>query len=242
MSTRANATNATGGTEGDDALSAGDAHSGARVAASDDAALVAALRSGDEQAFTRLVSTLNRPLLRVAQVYVANREAAEDVVQQTWLGVLRGLDRFEGRSTLRTWIFRILVNIAKTRGKAESRSIPFSALAEDEAAGDEPSVPPERFLLDEQDPSRGYWASTPRDWSALPEERLLSTEARAAITRAIVALPPAQREVITLRDVEGCAADEVCEALAITPGNQRVLLHRARAKVRRALEGYIEAE
>lgn len=211
-------------------------------AAGGDEALVAALRRGDERAFAQIVSALHRPMLRVALMYVANRSAAEDVVQQTWLGVLRGLDRFEGRSALRTWIFRILVNIAKTSGKAESRSIPFSALAESEAAGDEPAIPPERFLLDERDPTKGYWASTPRDWSTLPEARLLSAEAHSAIARAISVLPPAQREVITLRDVDGCSADEVCEALAISPGNQRVLLHRARAKVRRALEGYLEAE
>lgn len=210
--------------------------------AAGDEELVAALRQGDEQAFTQLVTALHGPLLRVALMYVANRAVAEDVIQQTWLGVLQGLDRFEGRSALRTWIFRILVNIAKTRGKAESRSVPFSALAETEVAEDEPAVPPERFLLDERDPARGYWASTPRDWSTLPEERLLSTEARATIAQAIATLPPAQREVITLRDVEGCSAEEVCEALAISAGNQRVLLHRARAKVRRALERYLDAE
>lgn len=207
-----------------------------------DEELVAALRRGDEQAFTQLVTALHGPLLRVALTYVANRAVAEDVIQQTWLGVLQGLDRFEGRSALRTWIFRILANTAKSRGKAERRSVPFTDLAETEVAEDEPAVAPERFLLDERDPTRGRWASTPRDWSALPEERLLSAEARAAITQAIAALPPAQREVITLRDVDGCSAEEVCEALAISPGNQRVLLHRARTKVRRALERYLDDE
>lgn len=207
-----------------------------------DEALVAALRRGDEQAFTLLVTALRGPMLRVARMYVANRAAAEDVIQQTWLGVLQGLDRFEGRSSLRTWIFRILVNTAKTRGTSESRSIPFSALAEAEAADDDPALPPESFLLDGQDPTRGYWVSAPRDWSTLPEDRLLSTEARAVIAQAIAALPPAQREVITLRDVDGLSADEVCEALAISQGNQRVLLHRARAKVRRALADYLDAQ
>lgn len=207
-----------------------------------DEALVAALRRGDEQAFTQLVTSLHSAMLRVARMYVANRAAAEDVIQQTWLGVLQGLDRFEGRSSLRTWIFRILVNTAKTRGKSESRSVPFSALAEAEATEDEPAVPPERFLLDEQDPAKGHWVSAPRDWSTLPEDRLLSAEARAVIAQAIAALPPAQREVITLRDVDGVSADEVCEALAISQGNQRVLLHRARTKVRRALARYLEAE
>ncbi len=203
---------------------------------------MAALRRGDEQAFTQLVTTLRGPMLRVARLYVGNRAAAEDVIQQTWLGVLQGLDRFEGRSSLRTWIFRILINTAKTRGASESRSIPFSALAESEAAEDEPALPPESFLLDEQDPTKGHWVSAPRDWMAIPEDRLLSAEARAVIAQAIAALPPAQREVITLRDVDGLSADEVCEALAISQGNQRVLLHRARAKVRRALAAYLDEE
>lgn len=229
------------GSPAGDVPAAMDDHHASPHAAVGDEVLVAALRRGDEQAFTQLVTALHGPLLRVALMYVANREVAEDVIQQTWLGVLRGLDRFEGRSALRTWIFRILVNIAKTRGKAESRSVPFSSLAEAEVAEDEPAVPPERFLLDERDPTRGYWASTPRDWSVVPEERLLSAEARAVIAQAIAALPPVQREVITLRDVEGCSAEEVCEALTISAGNQRVLLHRARAKVRRALEGYLDA-
>lgn len=246
MSARAGATEGhdtrDSGDAGGDASVAADAHLAPPHPASNDAALVAALRRGDEQAFTQLVTSLHGPMLRVALMYVANRAVAEDVIQQTWLGVLQGLDRFEGRSALRTWIFRILVNIAKTRGKAESRSIPFSALAETEAAEDEPALPPEQFLLDERDPAKGNWASAPRDWSTLPEERLLSAEARAAIAQAIAALPPAQREVITLRDVDGFSADEVCEALAISQGNQRVLLHRARAKVRRALDRYLEAE
>lgn len=202
---------------------------------------MAALRRGDERAFTQLVTALRGPMLRVALMYVGNRAAAEDVIQQTWLGVLQGLDRFEGRSSLRTWIFRILVNIAKTRGTSDRRSIPFSALAEAEVADDDPALPPESFLLDEQDPTRGHWVSAPRDWSTLPEDRLLSAEARAVIAQAIAALPPAQREVITLRDVDGLTADEACEALTISQGNQRVLLHRARAKVRRALADYLDA-
>ncbi|HEX6796601.1 MAG TPA: sigma-70 family RNA polymerase sigma factor [Ktedonobacterales bacterium] len=230
------------GSSGSDAPAATSEYDASAQPSPGDEELVAALRRGDEQAFTQLVTALHRPMLRVALMYVANRAVAEDVIQQTWLGVLRGLDRFEGRSALRTWIFRILVNIAKTRGKAESRSVPFSALAETEVAQDEPAVPPERFLLDERDPSKGYWASTPRDWSTLPEERLLSAEARATIAQAIAVLPPAQREVITLRDVDGCSAEEVCEALAISAGNQRVLLHRARAKVRRTLDHYLGAE
>jgi RNA polymerase sigma-70 factor (ECF subfamily) len=207
-----------------------------------DEALVAALRRGDEDAFAQLVTSLHAAMLRVARMYVGNNGVAEDVIQQTWLGVLQGLDRFEGRSALRTWIFRILVNIAKTRGKNESRSVPFSALAEAELADDDPALPGECFLLDEQDPTRGHWISAPRDWSTLPEDRLLSAEARAVIAQAIAMLPPAQRTVITLRDVDGCSAEEVCEALAISAGNQRVLLHRARAKVRTALAHYLDMD
>jgi RNA polymerase sigma-70 factor, ECF subfamily len=143
--------------------------------------------------------------------------------------VLNGIDRFEGRSSLKTWIFRILVNRAKTRGERESRSVPFSSLAKD----DEPSVDPDRFL------DAGAWSSPPRPWEGEPVERLLAGEARAVIDAAIAELPSAQRQVITLRDIEGLDAADVAGVLDITDGNQRVLLHRARAKVRQALEGYL---
>jgi RNA polymerase sigma-70 factor (ECF subfamily) len=198
--------------------------------ASDDPALVEALRRGDESAFARLVDAHSSALLRVATMYVGDRAAAEEVVQETWIAVLQGIDRFEQRSSLKTWLFRILANKAKTRRRSEARSIPFSALSS--AEPDEPAVEPERFLPD------GGWALAPTMWET-PEEKLLSGETRDVILRTIEALPPAQREVITLRDIEGWPSDEVCDALEIGETNQRVLLHRARAKVRRAIEAYL---
>jgi RNA polymerase sigma-70 factor (ECF subfamily) len=200
--------------------------------------VVAALRAGDEETFRRLVREWHSSLLRVAQIFVPSRAVAEEVVQETWLRVLGALERFEGRSSLKTWVFRILVNTAKTRAQREGRTIPFSAL-QDPARVPEPAVEPERFLPDDHDRYPGHWASPPR---ALPEERLLAAETRSQIAAAIDALPAAQRAVITLRDVQGWDADEVCNALDLTEVNQRVLLHRARAKVRRALEEYLAPE
>ena len=199
---------------------------------------MAALRQGDEAAFVALLERFHPALLRLAQVYVADRVVAEDVVQETWEGVLQGIGRFEARSSLKTWIFRILVNRAKTRAVREGRSVPFSSLwtAEDEPG--EPAVEPERFRPGE--PWRDHWVSLPQSWSEVPEERLLSLEARAHIREAIAALPPSQREVITLRDVEGWDSADVCNVLKMSETNQRVLLHRARARVRRALERYLE--
>jgi RNA polymerase sigma-70 factor, ECF subfamily len=193
----------------------------------DDARLVKALQERDERAFAELMVRHNAALLRVAQIYVPSRAVAEDVVQETWVGVLNGIDRFEGRSSLKTWIFRILTNIAKTRGQREGRSLPFSAL-ERPGAEVEPSVEPDRFVA-------GAWASGPQPW---PEERLLAQETRRVVDRAIEQLPPAQRAVISLRDVEGWTAEETRNALELTETNQRVLLHRARSKVRQALEHY----
>ncbi len=198
------------------------------AASPDDLRTVAAILAGDERAFEELVDMYNASLLRVAQGYVRPRSAAEEVVQDTWLGVVRGLPAFEGRSSLRTWIFRILVNQAITRGVRESRSVPFSSLGDDEAA-----VDPERFL-----PS-GAWASPPRPLDGIPEDVLLSAEARARVLEAIAALPPQQRQVITLRDVEGWSSAEVRDALDLSESNQRVLLHRARSKVRARLEDYL---
>lgn len=201
---------------------------------SDDNRLVAALRRGDEAAFAGLIERLQSSLIRIAMLYVADRETAEEVVQETWLGVLRGIDQFEGRSSLRTWIVRILTNRAKRRGQREKRSVPFSR-AWTAGEDDEPAVPASRF----EPPGRrwaGHWMAPPSDWAALPEEMVLAQEVRATVERAIAALPPAQREVITLRDIEGWPAVEVCQVLQVTEANQRVLLHRARAKVRQALE------
>jgi RNA polymerase sigma-70 factor (ECF subfamily) len=206
----------------------------------DDQRLVDSLRAGDESAFEVLIDRYHSSLLRLAMFYVPSRAVAEDVVQETWLGVLQGLARFEGRSSLKTWIFRILTNRARTRGQREGRSIPFSAVwsADDDPA--EPAVDADRFRPPE-DKWHGGWVSFPRNWDELPEERLLSAETRAQIQQAIDALPDSQREVITLRDVEGWASEEVCNVLDISESNQRVLLHRARSKVRRALEQYLDS-
>jgi RNA polymerase sigma-70 factor (ECF subfamily) len=169
-------------------------------------------------------------LLRLAQLYVSSRAVAEEVVQETWLAVLTGIERFEGRSSLKTWLFRILTNKAKTRGQREGRTLPFSSLASD-GDEDQTAVAVERFARG------GAWATPPR---GVPEERLLAGETRARVEQAISALPPNQRAVITLRDVEGLSAEEACNVLGISETNQRVLLHRARAKVRTALERYLE--
>ena len=201
----------------------------------EDMQLVDALRAGDEAAFEALMTMYGAAMLRVARMFVASQAVAEEVVQETWLAVLNGIGRFEGRSSLKTWIFRILTNIAKTRGRREGRTLPFSALERPDAVP-EPAVEPERFLDPEHPRWPGHWASKPTAW---PEERLLGAETRETIERAIEALPAAQRAVISLRDVEGWAAEEVCNALDVSETNQRVLLHRARSKVRRALEEYL---
>lgn len=210
-------------------------------APSDDQQLVAALRLGDEQAFITLVELYHPSLVRVAAMYVADRAVAEEVAQETWVGVLQGLPHFEGRSSLKTWIFHILTNRAKTRGQREGRSVPFSALAR-EADDDEPAVEPERFLDRTHPRLAGHWARPPASWAVLPEERMLSAETAGYLQAAIAALPASQREVIRLRDVEGWSAAEVCAVFGISEANQRVLLHRARARVRRALEAYFGEE
>ena len=205
----------------------------------DDAALVAGLRAGDERAFAELVDRYHASMLRIARLYVRSLAVAEEVVQETWLAVLQGIDRFEGRSSLKTWILRILANRARTRGAREGRSVPFSALVATDAAVGEATVEPGRFRARDDGEWPYHWAAPPRDW---PEERLLAGETLQVIGGALEMLPESQREVIRLRDVEGWDADEVCEALQISPGNQRVLLHRARAKVRAALERYFMGE
>ena len=209
-------------------------------ASREDLALVAALRAGDETAFMMLAERYQPSMLRIARMYVSTRAVAEEVVQEAWVGVLKGLDGFEGRSSLRTWIFRILVNTAKTRGQREARSVPFSSLWSPTPEAERP-VDPERFLPEGQRWS-GHWADAPASWESVPEDRLLSHETLAQVGQAIAALPPTQREVIRLRDVLGWTSAEVCNALEISETNQRVLLHRARAKVRRALESYLGPE
>jgi RNA polymerase sigma-70 factor, ECF subfamily len=196
--------------------------------------VVERLLAGDERTFERLVDELTPALLRVARLYVRSAAVAEEVVQETWLGVLRGLDRFERRSSLRTWIFRILTNTAKTRAVREGRSIPFSALDSPSAEVDGESVDPDRFLASGR--FEGHWASALPRWSEQPEERLDARETLDVVRRAIDELPPTQRTVISLRDVEGWSSEEVRNALELSETNQRVLLHRARAKVRQALE------
>jgi RNA polymerase sigma-70 factor (ECF subfamily) len=186
-----------------------------------------------------LIERLQPSMLRVARMYVSTAAVAEEVVQETWLGVLRGLDRFQGRSSLRTWIFRILTNIAKTRGQREGRSLPFASLAGDDL--DAPAVDPDRFDTHEAS-SRGAWSTLPDDWTGIPEDRLLGRETLAVVGRAIDGLPPMQAEVIRLRDALGWTSEEVRNALDLTETNQRVLLHRARAKVRSALEAYLSSE
>lgn len=211
------------------------------AASGSDLEIVRALRAGDETAFMTLVERYQPSMLRIARMYVSTQAVAEEVVGDAWVGVLKGLDGFEGRSSLRTWIFRILVNIAKSRAQRESRTVPFSSAWAPEPGG-EPSVEPDRFLPPGHVTSSGMWADPPAAWDSIPEERLEAKETLARIAAAIEALPRNQREVIRLRDVLGWTSNDVRNALEISETNQRVLLHRARAKVRRALEGYLAAE
>lgn len=200
--------------------------------------LLARLRAGDEAAFASLVDRYHSSLVRMAMVHVSDRSVAEEVVQETWIGVLEGLDRFEERSSLKTWIFRILTNKAKTRGVRESRHTTFSDVGGDEEA-DEPAVDPSRFRTSGH--WVDYWASYPQPWDeATPEKLLLSKEGAGYLEQAIEALPANLRQVLILRDVEGLDSKEVCEMLGVSEGNQRVLLHRARSRVRRALEQYVD--
>jgi RNA polymerase sigma-70 factor (ECF subfamily) len=199
-----------------------------------------ALREGDEQAFETLIDAYGRAMMRVAMTYVPCHAVAEEVVQETWLGVLNGLDRFEERSSLKTWIFRILVNTAKTRAARERRTVPFSSLAGPGDDGEEPAVDPDRFLPADHNRWPRHWALGPSRWET-PEDGLLSGETREVILGAIAELPAAQRAAITLRDIEGWPADEVCSALEVSDANQRVLLHRARSKVRGAIERHLDA-
>jgi RNA polymerase sigma-70 factor (ECF subfamily) len=210
-----------------------------KMARPDDQDLVAGLRAGDEAAIATLVDRHSDALLRVAMGYVPSRAVAEEVVQETWIAVMRGIDGFEGRSSLKTWIFRILTNTALRGGTRERRSVPFAALAAAEDTG-APSVDPDRFLPADHELFPGHWVMMPARWPT-PEEGLLSGETRAVIVAAIEALPKAQRTVLVLRDVEGWSSEEACEALEISAGNQRILLHRARTRVRAAIEDYFGA-
>jgi RNA polymerase sigma-70 factor (ECF subfamily) len=212
---------------------------GATTPYADDRVLVQALRRGDEDAFGWLIDRYDGSLRRLARNYVATAAVADDVVQETWLAVVKGIDGFEERSAVSTWLYRILANIARTRGVREHRSIPFSSAAGalDEGAG--PAVDPERFGTPGA-PGYGGWVAPPTPWDDEPETRLESSEVFDVVRAAVDELPPAQREVITLRDLEGWTSTEVRNALDLSETNQRVLLHRARAKVRRAVEAYFE--
>ncbi len=204
----------------------------------DDRSLVAALRRGDEGAFEWLVRRHQAALLRYAGLFVRDRAVAEEVVQDTWLGVIRGISTFEGRSSVKTWVFHILANRARSRGEREARSVPFSALLSRELDDDAPAVEADRFLPADAPRWPGHWAVAPQPWN-VPEARLLAAETRRVIDDAIAGLPPVQREVVTLRDLVGMDPGDVCQLMGLTDGNQRVLLHRARSRVRRALEAHL---
>jgi RNA polymerase sigma-70 factor (ECF subfamily) len=213
-----------------------------RTLSQEESALLEGLRRKDEQAFTRLVERYSGSLMRLARVYVPNRGVAEEVVQETWLGVLQGVHRFEGRCSLKTWLFKILMNRARTRGVREARSVAVGSvfdLEAEAAEAAEPALPSNRFR-GPGDAWPDHWAIAPKSWGPNPEQALLSKECRKRMEQAIEALPPGQREVITLRDIEQWTSEEVCNALGVSETNQRVLLHRARSRVRRALEQYFE--
>jgi RNA polymerase sigma-70 factor (ECF subfamily) len=207
--------------------------------ATDEERLVAGLRDGDESAFRKLFDEHNATLVRIARTYAPSQALAEEIAQETWVAVIKGIDRFEGRSTLRTWMFSILVNVARSRSKREARTIPFSSAASADSETDD-GLDPDRFFAADHPLYAGHWKLGPAPWG-LPEERLLSGETRSVLIDAIDALPDSQREVITLRDIAGWMASEVCNALSISETNQRVLLHRARSKVRAAIEADLGA-
>jgi RNA polymerase sigma-70 factor, ECF subfamily len=207
----------------------------ARVGESGDDTDLEALKAGDEAAFRALIKRHHGPMLRLAMAYVRDAGVAEEVVQETWLTCLRSLDKFEGRSSLKTWIFGIAMNVARARRRKEARILPFASLwRRDDSDGGRPTVDRNRFGSD------GLWSAPPDSWSNLPETNVLGIETLQRVKQAIQSLPMKQREVITLRDVAGLDADEVCGLLSITAENQRVRLHRARAAVRRMLEEYLQ--
>jgi RNA polymerase sigma-70 factor (ECF subfamily) len=196
-----------------------------------DAAVLVRLRGGDEAAFADLIALHHAALLRMARTYTTDAALAEELVQDTWIAFLESLGRFEGRSSIKTWLFRILMNVARARLRKESRTVPLSTVAD----RDEPAVEPRRFHARWLPGIGGHWSEPPAPWAELPEEQALASETRAAIEAAMAELPEQQRQVMVLRDIEGFAAEEVCNLLGLSDTNQRVLLHRARSKVRRAL-------
>jgi RNA polymerase sigma-70 factor (ECF subfamily) len=207
----------------------------------DESRLITRLRAGDEDAFATIVDGWSGTMLRVARSHVSTEASAQEVVQDTWLAVIKGLDQFEGRSSLKTWVFRILVNTAKTRGVREARSVPMSSVVD--VTDDGPTVDPSRFRpADDQYPQ--HWAphGVPQRWEIDPAGELLRGEVRTLVADALETLPERQRTVVLLRDVQGCESEEVCEILGLSPENQRVLLHRGRARVRQVLEDYYRGE
>lgn len=207
------------------------------VSSSTDDAIVAGVRSGDEAVFALLLNDWSRSMLLLARTFVSTEASAEEVVQDTWLAVIRGIDGFEGRSSLRTWVYQILVNTAKRRGVRESRVVPWGSLTEEDRGA---TVDPGLFR-DADDQYPGGWLSFPQEWHSA-EGSVLAGEVRAHLRAAIDALPERKRVVITLRDVMGHSSDEVCDMLEISGANQRVLLHRARAAVRAQLAGFLVGE
>ena len=202
--------------------------------------LLSALRAGDEAVFTELVRTQTPSLIRLARLTLGDLATAEEVVQETWIGFLDSLERFEGRASMKTWLYRILFNKVRTRQSKDARTVPFSSI-EDEGAAYEPSVDPGRFRgSDDQWP--GHWVSAPPSWSDIPEDRFLASETFSVVDEALRGLPPAQREVVTLRDIDGWSSTEVCNVLGLSETNQRVLLHRGRSRVREALERHLSEE
>ena len=197
-------------------------------AVADDVRLLERLRAGDDQAFVTLVGRHHDSMLRLARTFVPSHAVAEEVVQDTWLGVLRGIDRFEGRSSLRTWLLAILVNRARTTGTREARSVPASG-----PDGSVAAVDGERF------DAAGAWSTPPQPWTEAVEDRIGAIALRGQILAALAEMPARQRAVVMLRDVDGLRSDEVCDVLGVTAANERVLLHRGRSRLRQALEDTI---
>ena len=213
----------------------------ARAAQLDELELLHLLRQRDEKAFAQLIEQYHASLVRLAGIYVQDMTTAEEVAQETWLAVLQGLERFEGRSSLKTWVFSILTNKAKTRSRRESRTLSYTSL--EESLQSQPTVDPQRFR-DPAEAGANHWTkgAEPASWAGIPEEVLLSQETMETIRRTIESLPETQRLVITLHDQEEISTQEICNILGITETNQRVLLHRARARLRQALEDYFAPE
>jgi RNA polymerase sigma-70 factor, ECF subfamily len=209
----------------------------AAAAPTDDHELAARLRSGDEAAFVSAVAAWSGGMRRLARCFVTTPESADEVVQEAWLGIIEGIDRFEGRSTVKTWAYRILVNTARRRAEREGRSLPWSSMTSDD---DGPTVEAERFQ-GPGEPYPGHWRLFPPPWPS-PEEHAQTGELRAVLAEACARLPARQRAVLVLRDVDGYSAEEACAILGVSATYQRVLLHRARAFVRGRLEDYYTSD